>query len=366
VNILIMRCNRSKISFVIEDLEFELRIQAHDRRLVAGLRRALNLAVLDTMPPNEALTNAYGRTVRLYHAKHWLLMPTFRYALPLARTRRVYMPNKRSDRIRVWAAEQPSTRLTSVETVHGEGLLRTLGLDPSKPFVCYSIASPSYMKLLALRDHPPPPTVDSNEFVPNEHTLVSGISKGLPAGTPIVRMGQALEPLSSDLRNLVIDYSSVRTDIGDLFLARSCHFMIAGSVGVWWLSAMANRPVLVTDLYALSTTTPGNNDLFLPMIPLDRRTNEPLPISWIVAHPEWGQQQAILRNTKIRRNTRDEIAAVVREMWQRLGGEWLPPADHEQRRLALIELLSGQAKWRLRPDANMGADFLRDHEDLLR
>jgi putative glycosyltransferase (TIGR04372 family) len=367
VNLLIMRCNRSKISFVIEDLEFELRIQAHDRKLMVGLRQPLNFAVLDTMPPNEALTNAYGRATRLYHAKHWLLMPIFRYVLPLARTRRVYMPNKRSDRIGVWAAEQPITRLTDADTLYGEELLRTLGLDPAKPFVCYALASSSYVKMLELRDHPPPAALVIVEPAPNEHTLVSGIRTGLPVDTPIVRIGQALEPLSSDLRDLVVDYSSVRTDIGDLFLAHNCHFMIAGGdVGAWWLSAMANRPVLVTDRYGLSTTTSGNDDLFLPMIPLNRRTSEPLPISWIIAHPEWGQRREILENINLRHNTCNEIAAVVREMWQRLSGEWVPPAGHEQRRLALQSLLAVQPAWRVRADSNMGAEFLRDHEDLIR
>ncbi|MFM9086362.1 MAG: hypothetical protein ACKORC_07900, partial [Acidimicrobiia bacterium] len=84
VNVLIMRCSRSKISFVIEDLEYELRIQSYDRRVRSNTRTPVNIAVLDTMPPNGALTTLYGRVVHLCTARNWLLMPILRYVIPVA------------------------------------------------------------------------------------------------------------------------------------------------------------------------------------------------------------------------------------------------------------------------------------------
>lgn len=62
VKIFMLRCDVSRISNIVEDLEVALRIEAHKNK-VSGRKPALLFAVLDCNSPNSAFTAMYGRVL---------------------------------------------------------------------------------------------------------------------------------------------------------------------------------------------------------------------------------------------------------------------------------------------------------------
>ena len=98
VKIFMLRCERSKISFVVEDLEVALRIEAHNEK-TTGVRRPLIFAVLDCESPNRAFTAMYGRVVPFFDDDRPFSRGIIRYTLPVFRIQRQHLPNKQSDRL---------------------------------------------------------------------------------------------------------------------------------------------------------------------------------------------------------------------------------------------------------------------------
>ena len=84
VKIFMLRCDRSKISFVVEDLEVALRIEAHNQK-TTGARRSLIFAVLDCDSPNRAFTAMYGRVVPFLDDDRPFARGVIRYSFPLIR-----------------------------------------------------------------------------------------------------------------------------------------------------------------------------------------------------------------------------------------------------------------------------------------
>ena len=62
VKIFMLRCDVSRISFIVEDLEVALRIEAHNTKIL-GAKPSLIFAVLDCDSPNRAFTAMYARVV---------------------------------------------------------------------------------------------------------------------------------------------------------------------------------------------------------------------------------------------------------------------------------------------------------------
>ena len=96
VKIFMLRCDRSKISFIVEDLEVALRIEAHNTK-TSGAKPALIFAVLDCDSPNRAFTAMYGRVMPFLDDDRPFFRGIIRYSFPLMRIERKYLARRQSD-----------------------------------------------------------------------------------------------------------------------------------------------------------------------------------------------------------------------------------------------------------------------------
>ena len=144
VKIFMLRCDRSKISFIVEDLEVALRIEAHNTK-ISGAKPALIFAILDCDSPNRAFTAMYGRVVPFLDDDRPFARGIIRYTLPILGVKRKYLARRQSEnQMIIWSESPPSLAFTNEEKRQGIQLQKKLLSDPAKPFVCIALPEKSY------------------------------------------------------------------------------------------------------------------------------------------------------------------------------------------------------------------------------
>ena len=367
VKIFMLRCDRSKISFVVEDLEVALRIEAHNQK-TTGSRRPLIFAVLDCDSPNRAFTAMYGRVVPFLDDDRPFARGVIRYVLPIFRLRRQYLPNKSNDRLEIWAREAPVLQFTESEVLAGKNLQRELLGDDVKPFVCVGIAERVYYKQKNKSEHEVESHLDLYSCMPEwKNYIPCTEALGKHAIKP-VRMGQFVSKDLADIADSsIVDYaSSARSEFGDVWLLANCKFVVVGATGMWWVSSAFNKPTVLTDSYSLNYSTFGKSDLNILQLAWSRTDKKLMTFEWIIKHNEWAQVRSLIEgDIEIVKNTAEEITEVVLEMNQRIDGTWVETDEDIVLQERFKKLRRSQPPWKVQQSVRIGAAFLRRYKHLL-
>ena len=376
VKIFMLRCDRSKISFIVEDLEVALRIEAHNNK-ISGRRPALLFAVLDCDSPNSAFTAMYGRVLPFLDDDRPFFRGIIRYALPLFRISRQHLPNKQPDRYVISADQDPVNSFTIIETKIGEQLESEILTDLNKEFVCIGLPEKSYYEAKILKEHPFLPSGDVYESFPSVYESFPSWQSYFPStqalvnvGYEVLRMGQiVVAPLATIHNPGIIDYArNHRSEFGDVWLLANCKFVIAGGgTGLYWISTAFNVPNLITDKYELVNTTFTPADMFIPLLAWSRSEQRLMPFSWIIAQGEgWSHKKSLIEgDIEIVKNSADEITEVVLEMNQRLDGVWVETDEDKELQERFHALRASVPKFRFHESTRIGAGFLRRYKHLL-
>jgi len=368
VKILLLRCERSKVSFIIEDLELSLRIESFNSKN-RGSKKPLTFAVLDCESPNLALTQMYDRVVPFFDDQKPVLRGILRYVLPILQIRRQYGPKKNSNRLAIWSNEAPTLSFTNAEIAAGAAIERQLFGEKKAQYVCLGIAESTYYQTKHLNEHDVDAQTDLYSCMPEIESYFDCSKFLTTQGIQTIRMGQFVEsPLKDSAREDLIDYATtMRSEFGDVWLLSNCKFVVAGGTGVYWISSAMNLPTVLTDSYSSYNTTFGPNDLVLPQLAKSKRTNKLLPFKWIIENREWAQNRKLIENeVEIIKNTPQEITEVVSEMNERIDQKWQESNEDIELQNRFRELIKTIVpEWRIQPGVRIGAAFLRRHKELL-
>ena len=369
VKIFMLRCDRSKISFIVEDLEVALRIEAHNLK-ISGAKPALIFAILDCDSPNRAFTAMYGRVVPFLDDDRPFARGIIRYIFPILRIRRQYLPNKQPDRYTISASQNPVTSFTKSETEKGTNIENQIREIAKKEFVCIGLPDKSYYEMKSLKEQPVRDVDLLYAWFPLWQNYLPCTQILARAGYEVLRMGQRVEHQIAELENNEItDYAGkFRSEFGDIWLLANCKFVISGGgTGLYWISMAFNVPVLITDKYEVINTTYNPKDMFLPMLAWSRSEKRLMPFSWMIAQGEgWGHQRFLIDgDIEIIKNTAEEINEVVLEMNQRLDGIWIETDEDVELQIRFKKLKENVPKWRVQEGVRIGAGFLRRYQHLL-
>jgi putative glycosyltransferase (TIGR04372 family) len=369
VKIFMLRCNQSKISFIVEDLEVALRIEAHKEK-TTGVRRPFIFAILDCESPNRAFTSMYGRVVPFLDDDRPFARGVIRYALPIFRLRCQYLKCWQSeDQMEVWKNQNPSISFTLKDQKVGKELEHKFRANTVNEFVCIGLPERIYYETKFAQEHRPSINQDLFTMMPLWETYLPSTNRLTESGLAVLRMGQFVEQRISNPTNKgVIDYASLyRSEFGDVWLLGNCKFAISGNgTGFYWISAAMNRPVVATDLPSPQKTSYGPNDIFLPLLALSRSSKELLPFSWLIENTEWASNRELIEgDIQIVKNTAEEITEVVLEMNQRIDGTWVETDEDIELQERFKKLRQGQPPWKVQQSVRIGADFLRRYKHLL-
>ena len=364
-----LRCDRSKISFVVEDLEVALRIEAHNTK-ISGAKPALLFAVLDCDSPNRAFTAMYARVLPFLDDDSPFFRGIIRYTLPILKIHHEFLRCWQSEhQMSIWAQEKPLISLTRNDIKIGLDLEDNVIGTKVKEYVCMGLPDKIYYERKLETEHPISLSSDLYTSFPDWESYYASAEILIKLGHEVLRMGQFVEKPMPQSRNPgIIDYAGdFRTEFGDVWLLANCKFAFAGNgTGFYWISSAMNKPVVLTDLPSPQKTSYGPNDLFLPLLAWSRSEKKLRPFSWIIDNREWATNRIHIEgDIEIVKNTSEEITEVVLEMNQRLDGTWVESDEDKDLQSRFSALRASIPKWQVQEGVRIGADFLRRYQHLL-
>ena len=369
VKIFMLRCERSKISFIVEDLEVALRIEAHNTKTL-GTKPSLIFAILDCDSPNRAFTAMYARVVPFLDDDRPFFRGIIRYTLPILGVKRKYLARRQSEnQMIIWAESPPNLGFTDGEKLKGSQLQKKLLSESAKPFVCIALPEKSYYELKIEKEHPVSKSTDLYSYFPSWESYFQCIKSLNDAGLGVIRMGQSVDNAIDPSSCKIIDYASTsRSEFGDIWLLGNCKFVIAGAgTGFYWPASALNKPSLLTDSYGLFNTSYGQHDLKTPQLAWSLSEKKLKPFSWLIAQGAgWGHKKSLIAgDIEIIKNTAEEITEVVLEMNQRLDGTWIETDEDVELQNRFKKLREVVPKWQVQEAVRIGAAFLRRYQHLL-
>ena len=369
VKIFMLRCDVSRISFIVEDLEVALRIEAHNTK-ISGAKPALLFAVLDCDSPNRAFTAMYGRVLPFLDDKRPFFRGIIRYIFPILGVKRKYLARRQAEnQMIIWSESPPTLGFTDAEKLKGSELQQRLLSDAAKPFVCIALPEKSYYLSKSLRSDSSESNLDIFRCMPIWETYFDCINSLSESGLDVIRMGQSIDNAIDPSSRKITDYASTtRSEFGDIWLLGNCKFVIAGAgTGIYWPASAIDKPALLTDSYGLFNTSYGQLDLKIPQLAWSRSEKKLKPFSWLIAQGEgWGHKKSlIMGDIEIIKNTAEEITEVVLEMNQRLDGTWIETDEDVELQNRFKKLRENVPKWQVQEGVRIGADFLRRYQHLL-
>ena len=370
VKIFMLRCNRSKISFIVEDLEVALRIEAHNQK-TTGARRPLIFAVLDCDSPNRAFTAMYGRVVPFLDDDRPFARGAIRYTLPLFKVHRKYLRvTQQMDYLKIWTLEQTQIFFSPSEISTGEMLAKKLFENSLSSYVTIGVSEQNYYEIKLLSEAPINPLLDFYACIPSWESYLKCCESLIHRGENVARMGQfTSKPLPESAHPNIVDYASKnRSEFGDIWLLANCKFVIAGGgTGIYWVAATFGKPTVITDCYHLYKTSYCPQDLYIPQLAWSRSEKKLKSFEWIFAQGDgWGHVRSLIEgDIEIVKNSAEEITEVVLEMDERLNGTWIESDEDIDLQNRFKKLREVVPKNRVQDGVRIGAAFLRRYKHLL-
>ena len=328
--------------------------------------------------PNSQLAAMYARVVWLIDDRHpWLrrvMQVTYRAFVVGssmdARLRAGYMREFRN----VWQAS-PALSFTAQEQAAGRALLARLGLTPSAPYVCWGVREAAYYRQFLdpgarRRAQYLNTEADEDTYIRNPPlgNYLPMLTQCAEQGLYVVRMGQVVgAQLPSGLHPNVVDYAAKhRSPFGDIYLLATCKFAVSGGAGLWNVVSAFNRPVVLTDSYFLQYRPLRQGDLFIPkMVWLIAEKRFLTFKEMLTAHMRYTYASNCRRDgVELLHSTPGQIAAVVREMNERLDGTWCETEEDQELQRRFSSLYTPDQYGYGMP-GRIGAEFLRQHAELL-
>ena len=370
VKIFMLRCDRSKISFIVEDLEVALRIETHNTK-ISGTKPALLFAVLDCDSPNRAFTAMYGRVLPFLDDDRPFFRGIIRYTLPIHKIKRKYLRvTQQADYLKIWALEPTQILFNQSEKNTGRLLEKKLFTNTSSSFIAIGVSERSYYENKLLSEADISPLQDIYTCMPEWNSYLKCCEELILRGESVVRMGQFSNtalPATADPK--IVDYANTtRTEFGDIWLLANCKFVIAGgSTGIYWVASAFDKPTVITDWYHLYKTSYCPQDLYIPQLAWSRSEKKLKSLEWIFAQGDgWGHKRSLIEgDIEIVKNSPEEITEVVLEMDQRLNGTWIETDEDIELQNRFRQLRDVVPKNRVQEDVRIGADFLRRYQHLL-
>lgn len=266
----------------------------------------------------------------------------------------------------IWRVGLPSVSFTPTENEIGRKYLDTVGASENK-YICYATRSESYYAKLIEQGVVVKPRSVRN---PDENIYLRVANKLAEENLTIIRMGKDLDTKIDKSEYLkIIDYATTsRTDFLDCFLMKHCKYVFIGNTGIVWFRWLFNLPCLHCDVYDIRYTQMNKDISIFQKVWLLNEKRLATVSEMLKMKSEYSDERHQARlGVQLVKNTVDEILSACQEMNARIDGTWeTTPEDEDlqKRYLDLVVKFSDQPSWR--GGGRVGAQFLRDNQDLLK
>ncbi|OGX44383.1 MAG: hypothetical protein A3I71_01620 [Omnitrophica WOR_2 bacterium RIFCSPLOWO2_02_FULL_63_16] len=333
----------------------------------AGLhgRRVFDMFCISQSIANQQLTRMWKRVVHV--SRFARAAERVNRWLPGGGLNRIPFPGAVNDVEALLPQTASHLSFTPAEQREGYAALQQLGIPGDGAFVCLSARDPAYyVGRPRYADH-------QRRYRNSEiQTYLPAAEELARRGYAVVRMGAAVQRALQTGNPRIIDYATAaRTDFLDVFLSAHCRFFVADTGGLVALPMAFRRPVAVANF--VRWELPGSwspYDLFIPKTLWRQDTRRLMTVKDILQSGagRWCYDaEYAAQGIDIIDNTPEEIAALVREMDERLKGTWRTTEEDEELQQRFLEQFRRHST--LNPDIQayrrIGAEFLRQHQELL-
>ncbi len=331
-------------------------------RTSAGLGTKTLIVLNLSVDANTQIRRMYDRVANIYGAESRLRRRIIWWSSKLGEFQLPIIDILETQNNEQWHVSEPTVSLSGDELEFGDRFLRSQGIAPDAKFVCYATRSTSYYEKLSQSGVNVKPRNVRN---PDESVYFEVAGFLASRGLHVFRMGKDLDkPIPEEKKSAIIDYaSSLRTDFLDVYLLFRCNYLINGSTGIVSIRAMFNLPSLNSDFYRLHKNWfKGDIGLFQKVWLV--KENRLATVGEMVAmgdnfSDERHQERLGVRLVK---NTAEEILTACDEMEARLNGTWVTTEEDEILQKKYWDLICNSGHH----GGRIGAQFLRDNQDLLR
>ena len=355
--ILIVGRFSSTISMFVLPLEPELR-----RRKKEGDRLKRTIVLNLSKDANIQVRKMFDRVVKIYGCEAKIQRRIIWWA-SLAFVVREELYDDQSDL--AWLSHEPTVSFSLEEEKLGEKFLAQHGLSKFN-YVCYTVRSESYYLARIAEGNIIKPQTLRN---PSEATYLEVANGLVQKGFPVLRMGKDMPDISNQLNtSQVFDYANNhRSDFLDVYLLRYCKFLFCGNAGIVTLRWLWNAPSVTGDSYLIWRNQIAFDIFLLQRVWLERE-NRFATFKEMLLMPGYSEEKYQERlGVRLVKNTVEEIKAACDEMNARIDGTWVTTAEDEELQRRYQELIfkySDKPTWNGK--GRIGAQFLRDNQDLLR
>jgi putative glycosyltransferase (TIGR04372 family) len=258
----------------------------------------------------------------------------------------------------------PALSFTQDERQKAQAQLQAMGITNGSKFICLhsrdsaylDARKPGYWDYLSFR----------NSSIENFTTAAEELAA---RGYYVLRIGAKVErPLRAE-NPRVIDYAvKFRTDFLDIFLGAGCAFYLGDSCGITAIPFIFRRPAVLVNYIPMAWVPSWwRGSLFIPKKIWLRRQGRFLTFGELLGSENcriYLQKEYNDLGIEPVENTAEEIAAVAREMDERIKGEWRESEEDARLQEKFWSLFKPgiiQGKVAIRA----GAEFLRQNRDLL-
>lgn len=251
-------------------------------------------------------------------------------------------------------SSHPVMKLTKVDHLHGEILLRQLGIKSDCWYVCFHNREAGYLPNLEYHSY-------RDASISTLHKAMQWI---VDQGGIAIRMG---DPTMTPLPPMegVVDYahSEHREPFLDLYLCATCRFIVGCSSGLFCVSGVFHRPVACVNMAPMGSIPFYPDSLFIPMLVREVETSRILSFEEVLSGKSgnfWLQEEFDALGLETVPNDADDILDLTREVFNATAYGLLPP-DRLQQQFKRLLRTEHTGYW---TKAVIGAAFIRKYEHL--
>ena len=276
----------------------------------------------------------------------------------------------RSQEYKLFSYSETALKFTEKEVLHGQNLLRDLGVPSGASWICIHNRDPVYLDRLfsgrsAYHDY-------RNFSIKH---MLEALDELTRRGYYVLRMGSIVEQELNCRNPMVIDYASsdLQSDFADIYLLAGCAAYIGSDSGIWGVPFVFRRPVSFINFSStliFLLVDQGVNYPFIIKRLWHKNKQRFLTLREIFEAGLAGAAESYrfeLAGVEPVSNTSDDIHNLAIEIDERLNDRWKSQLVDEELQRRFWEIFcqyypSYRAK---EISARIGATFLRNHYDLL-
>jgi len=264
--------------------------------------------------------------------------------------------------------KKPNISFNNEEQNRGRRLLEELKISNDKDYICFHARDATFLDSAA-------PTKDwsyHNYRDSSIHNYLPAVEKMTDFGYYGVRMGSLVKERINTSNPLIIDYSSngMRTDFNDIYIGGHCRFFICSDVGISIIPEIFRIPVIYTNWTQIGNLVSRSyiiSGLVIFKKFYLKKEKRFMDFSEIMNHEFGGvNTKNIFEKLQLEliENTPEEICAVTTEMHKRLNDTWVTTEEDEELQKCFWALCAPDML--KSPDLHIGAEYLRDNQELLK